>query len=303
MNSKPHSFNASVIIPSYNHKRYVCDLLDSLIGQITTAKYEIIVIDSGTDGTTSLIRSKYPAVRVLNSSARLYPGEARDKGIQASHYEILLLTDCDCIVSPKWIDTMEKGILSGSGIVVGPVMNGTPVNIIGTTEYLLNCFDSWNHRSNKKIGPAATLNVCLTRSIYNKYGPFDSCITGEDSRFFRRAQKNGETIYWYSNARVWHRNRTNLCEFMQNQYNSGLGAARTGMEFKCRNRVILENPCLIPLIPILKSIRIGWVLLKKATRYFPLFILLYPLLFAGLCSYSIGFAKGTSIQQIQGHQS
>lgn len=50
----------SVIMISYNHKKYICQAIDSVLSQQTNFDYEIIVgDDASTDGTRELLISKY----------------------------------------------------------------------------------------------------------------------------------------------------------------------------------------------------------------------------------------------------
>ena len=50
----------SVVMPTYNHKKYICQAIDSVLSQKTDFDYEILVgDDASTDGTKNLLVSKY----------------------------------------------------------------------------------------------------------------------------------------------------------------------------------------------------------------------------------------------------
>jgi len=282
--------DASVIIPSYNCARYIGHLLQSLQKQNTDYAFEVIIVDSGTDDTAELVRRDFSWVNLVRSETRLHPGQGRNLGIENAKTDLFLFTDTDCRVGELWVNDIVNGYRAGKQIIVGPVMNGTPRSIWGTVEYLLEFFDSWNVRNGVKIGPCGTLNVFFTRDIFTKYGPFDIYLNGSDSRFFRRTLAGGASIYWQSDVRVWHHNRTKLRAVIRNQFKLGKGAAKTGREFKSRNSFMVEHPYLIPLVPILRSIRIGWILLRKCPQNFLIYLLLYPLALAGLIVHGYGFA-------------
>jgi len=286
------NINVSVIIPSFNHERYITNLLRSLEQQKTSFKFEVIIVDSGTDKTTDLISKHYPWVKLIRSEKRLYPGEARNKGVEAAQSDLIVFTDTDCTVDEKWIDNILTARSENKKIIVGPILNGTPKSIFGTVDYLLECFDFWNARRGVKIGTVGTGNVFLEKAIFEKYGPLDGFIKGSDSRFFRRALAAGEKIYWQTNIRVWHHNRTELFKVLKNQYKLGTGAAKTGKEFYSRATIMMKHPYLIPFIPLMRFIRIGWILLRKSPSNFLVYLLLFPLVLLGLTVHAIGFTKG-----------
>ncbi len=289
-NQKP---DISVIIPSFNHEHYIVNMLQSLEKQETDYNYQLIVVDSGTDNSASIISERFPWVELVRSKERLYPGQGRNKGVELAGSNIIAFTDTDCTISPGWVQNMVNGHKDGKNLLVGPVLNGTPKSIIGTVDYLLEFFDSWNTKDGIKIGPVGTVNVCFDRSIFETYGPLDGFVKGSDSRFFRKVLDAGETIYWLKGMSVTHHNRTKFKVVMRNQYHLGLGAAATGKVHKSRAQFMMNYPIFIPLIPFMRFIRIGWILLRKAPlKHFILYILLSPLIMLGLVVHATGFVAG-----------
>lgn len=56
-NEQEFEFEASVIIPVYNREKTICDAVNSALGQKTSFKYNVIVVDNhSTDGTTKLLK-------------------------------------------------------------------------------------------------------------------------------------------------------------------------------------------------------------------------------------------------------
>ena len=282
----------SVVIPSYNHARYVPNLLKTLYEQATEFGFEVVLVDSGTDNSAALIAERFPWVRLVRSEQRLYPGQGRNKGVEIARAPVIAFTDTDCTVDPHWVDNMVAGVKSGKNVLVGPVLNGTPFSLFGTVDYLLECFDFWNARNGVKIGTVGTGNVCFRREIFETHGPLDGFVKGSDSRFFRKVLAAGETIWWLRGVKVWHHNRTQFRVVMKNQYKLGLGAAATGRTHKSRAQFMMKYPVFVPLIPVLRYIRIGWILARKAPLYFISYVLLTPLILVGLCVHATGFVKG-----------
>lgn len=90
----------SVIIPTYNCDKYICEALDSVLHQ-TYSDYEIIVIDDGsTDSTRAIIENKYHGVRyyyVKNNGV----AAARNFGILMARGELIAFLDADDIWLPE----------------------------------------------------------------------------------------------------------------------------------------------------------------------------------------------------------
>src|SRR5207244_1050179 len=74
----------------------------------TDVRFEIVVVDSSTDGTAELVAADFPAVRLVTAKERLYPGTARNAGIAEARGEILSFTDADCVVEPNWLAELAQ---------------------------------------------------------------------------------------------------------------------------------------------------------------------------------------------------
>ena len=74
----------SIIIPYYNCKKYLDELLDCLAPQITDA-VEVIIVDDGSDQKYKTAYEWAKVYRKCNGGA----GSARNKGIEASNGEYI----------------------------------------------------------------------------------------------------------------------------------------------------------------------------------------------------------------------
>ena len=88
----------SVIIPTYNHERYVLDTLASVFEQ-SFKDYEIIVINDGSpDHTASVLRPLAEAGRIIYlEQANAGQATTRNRGLSMAHGELIAyLDDDDC---------------------------------------------------------------------------------------------------------------------------------------------------------------------------------------------------------------
>ncbi len=85
----------SIVIPTFNRRRFIVDAIDSGLSQ-SHANCQIIVVDDGSrDGTADFLRDTYGERIVLIEQANLGPGIARNCGIAAADGEFIHFLDAD----------------------------------------------------------------------------------------------------------------------------------------------------------------------------------------------------------------
>jgi glycosyltransferase involved in cell wall biosynthesis len=115
----------SVIITTYNAAGTIERCLQSLRAQRTDRRYEVIVVDSGQDGTARRVREGFPEGRLLSFATRKYCGEARNRGIPHARGRLVAFTDADCTVAEDWVKRIclahqEDHLAIGGSIANGP---------------------------------------------------------------------------------------------------------------------------------------------------------------------------------------
>lgn len=88
----------SVVIPSYNRKECVLELLRDVRAQ-DGADFEVIVVDDASaDDTAEAVRREFPQVSLLVNDSNGGPCVARNRGIRAARGEFVVGFDCDVTV-------------------------------------------------------------------------------------------------------------------------------------------------------------------------------------------------------------
>jgi glycosyltransferase involved in cell wall biosynthesis len=93
----------AVVIPCFNHGRYLDEAVDSVLAQ-TFQDFEVVVVDDGsTDPDTVRLLQGYdrPRTRVLHQENRGLPG-ARNRGIRATGAPLVCALDADDRLAPEW---------------------------------------------------------------------------------------------------------------------------------------------------------------------------------------------------------
>jgi cellulose synthase/poly-beta-1,6-N-acetylglucosamine synthase-like glycosyltransferase len=127
----------SVIVPARNEDDRIGHCLDSLLAcDYPEEKLEIIVVDDfSTDGTAERVRSRQPAtvgapedgpIRLVEMASDGPPTggskpAAIAEGVDAAGGDVILTTDADCQVPPRWIRSMVRRCTPATPFVAGPV--------------------------------------------------------------------------------------------------------------------------------------------------------------------------------------
>ncbi len=125
----------SVLIPTYNRERHVCEAIDSLLAQ-TWTDFEILVVDDGsTDGTERAFArygSRIRVIRQLNQG----PEVARNKAALQARGDYLVFLDSDDLLFPQALETYSKvaHVFNEPPLIVASMMyfvDGNPPRITG----------------------------------------------------------------------------------------------------------------------------------------------------------------------------
>ena len=88
----------SIIIPSYNAKKSICDTLDSIEKQIIPISYEVILVNDCSDYDYEDIVLKYKdkfLIREIKTDNNVGPGGSRQYGIDNSESDYIVFIDSD----------------------------------------------------------------------------------------------------------------------------------------------------------------------------------------------------------------
>jgi len=113
----------SVIVPAYNRKELLKEALESIYRQTYTG-FEVIVADDGSeDGTADMLEAfrrglppEAPELRILRLAHSGFPGEVRNRGVDAARGRYLAFLDCDDLWRPEKLERQLERFLSGPGL-------------------------------------------------------------------------------------------------------------------------------------------------------------------------------------------
>ncbi|MHA1607322.1 MAG: polyprenol monophosphomannose synthase [Candidatus Freyarchaeota archaeon] len=112
----------SVVVPTYNERDNLGELVSRLRRALSSFPYELIVVDDGSpDGTGELaeeLAEKYGNIRVIHRSGKLGLASAVVDGIRAARGDVVAVMDADLQHPPEVLPHMLREIEGGADLVV-----------------------------------------------------------------------------------------------------------------------------------------------------------------------------------------
>jgi len=169
----------SVIVPTYNRKHYLPQLVESLAAQTLPAdQYEVIVVDNcSTDGSDDLMRdyARTVSFRLVyhRNPANLGVSKSRNVGARLAQASLLAFTDSDCTATQDWL---EQALKATDENPTAAIVTGTVVNKPGVRSSFFSIGESAIHSENPFF---PTCNIVYRREVFVEVGGFN-----EDFYFF-----------------------------------------------------------------------------------------------------------------------
>ncbi len=241
----------SVIVPVYNRKDELDELMHSLTKQISK-NFELIVVDDGSLDKCDVIVDKY--INELNVKyffkQNSGPSLARNFGVEKSQGEYLIFLDSDCIAPEEYIAEIEKELnykdsdaFGGADRASSSFSNKQKAINYSMTSFLTTGGIRGKSKSIDKFYPRS-FNMGIKRSVFNALNGFSDMRFGEDVDLSYRIVKNKYNSRLLPLAWVYHKRRTNFKQFFKQVFNSGVA----------RIKLSKKHPNTLKLVHILPAI-------------------------------------------------
>ena len=164
----------SVLIPTYNRKKVVCEAVESILAQ-SFLDFEVFVIDDGsTDGTNESLRSYGDRIKVLNQSNK-GPEVARNLAAAAASGEYLVLLDSDDLLMPWALQTYDHILraLDEPPVIIGSMIyfrDGKPLPELSTRNDRLEVMKYRDFLSKDLSVGLSNSRIVVRKSLYESVG-------------------------------------------------------------------------------------------------------------------------------------
>jgi glycosyltransferase involved in cell wall biosynthesis len=290
----------SVIVPAFNSARTIERCMAALAAQRTAHRFEVLLVDSGTDDTSARAQGALPALRVIRVPERAMPPRARNIGVAHARGDVLAFIDSDIYVYPDWVDQVVAAVQDGTDLACGSIENANPHSAVARAEQLLMFNEFMPDQPPHPAWFALSGNTVLTRRAFGAFGPFVEVRAAEDVVFSRRLIARGGRIRFHPALRARHDNRTRWRPYLRNQALVGkhTAIARRLVQFADSPHYALFLLAL-PVAPAVKLGKIALHLGRHRPRAALAVVRELPALSAGVLAYAIGLIQGAATRSTE----
>ncbi|MCL5039658.1 MAG: glycosyltransferase family 2 protein [Firmicutes bacterium] len=224
--------DADIIIVTYNSAGDIVRCLDSILRQETRYRYQVTVVDNASiDGTSEIIKLRFPEVRLLISDRNLGFAGANNLAVGQTYGQHVVFLNPDTEVKSGALDELLDFLRAHPEVgAVGPKLlnadgtlqltgNTFPAlrNLLFETLFLDRLFPKtrlfgahklsfWDRQQPGPVDWVMGACIALPRAVGDKVGWFkeDFFMYFEETDFCRRLRGSGYRVYYVPSAEVVH---------------------------------------------------------------------------------------------------
>lgn len=231
----------SVVIPVFNNADRLRKVLKAVQKQDYPAnRYEVIVVDNGSTDRSPDVARSMEGVRLLFETEHLNsPYSARNRGIEDSSGEIVVVVDSTCRPVSHWLRSGVQTLKSKGGDLLGGRVKfeyGDRVTAGKIFDALTN-LKMKEYVENRQV--ATTTNLFVRREVFEKQGLFPEGIrSGGDIRWTGSAVRAGWKLVFGENTVGFYPARS-LTSLLRKQFRVAKGQPTIWQE-EGRSDVVLR---------------------------------------------------------------
>jgi alpha-1,3-rhamnosyltransferase len=201
----------SVVIPCYNHEKYVKSTLDSILEDTYPNKEIVIINDGSKDASNNVIQSW---IKDHKEEIRIEYLNRENRGLCATLNQlvkisngkyVLLLASDDILINntiTKRVEILENNptklvLLSDASIInnQGKIIFESSIEFHNASKNNYNTVDGILYQTIVNLGISGA-TVLINRKIYDIVGFYPEDLSAEDWFFYQRAAAHGKILFW-----------------------------------------------------------------------------------------------------------
>lgn len=274
----------AVVVLAVGAPDEVADALASLDQQ--TVPLEIVLVNSGGGDLKSIANPVGPKLRVVSKPEILWPGAARNLGIENSKARWVAFLASDHIARNDWAERRLEMHRAGHRSVASAVINSNPRSLVAWAHHLAILV-----RRLPGVPPeeAHLYGVSYDRQLFDQFGVFRPDLRiGEDTEFNQRLGPDDQPV-WAPSVQVSHRNATRISTLLQDQFRRG---RRYGFHWRTKGKARIWTRVYNRFVGI---VTLSYVSVKGIDRLFV--VACWPILLFAVTAYEFGVRAGIRDKQ------
>jgi mycofactocin system glycosyltransferase len=217
----------SIVVAVYNRAGEIGPCLESLLNlDYPREKSEIIVVDDGSDDSTTSVVSQYD-VKLIRLEQNRGQSAARNVGVAEAKGEIVAFVDSDCVADPGWLKELTPYFEdSRNALVGGYVASFYRESVLDRYE---EAKSPLNMGESLVVGAGAesdfyvpTCNMLVRRDAYLLVGGLSEDLrVGEDVDFCWKLKEEGFRLVYVPKGPVRHKHRNRLGDTFKRRFDYG----------------------------------------------------------------------------------
>ncbi len=265
--------SVSIVIPAYNAEHTLWDCLQAAIALKSSSEVEVIVVNDGSTDRTSEVASSFPRVRVIDIP---HGGAARatNIGIQAAHYDTVLLVDADAVLEKDWLKKIIPSLDD-------PTIAAVSGYVVTANSSVIGKLMGYDVESRLDRVPMDTENLSTTNAACRRAALFEVGLLNEELKvgydidLSRRLKAAGYRLLLRKDVTCRHYWKDNLKDYLWQQYNYAYYRMELARRFRKPHDQVTGLGMILQ-VPLTLALLLASCLGSLASPLAPLLLLLLP---------------------------
>ena len=211
----------SFIIPVFNRPNEIEELLESLLLQTYSGKFEVVVIEDGSTVSSAEVIDRFKDQLNISyyQKPNSGPGDSRNHGMKKAQGNFFIVLDSDCIVPPQYLEEVHKSLSEefvhcyGGPDAAHPSFSDVQKAInYAMTSFLTTGGIRGRKGAVNKFQPRS-FNMGISKEVFEKTGGYGNIHPGEDPDLTIRIWERGYDTKLIPKAFVFHKRRIDWNKF------------------------------------------------------------------------------------------
>ncbi|MGM9803145.1 MAG: glycosyltransferase [Muribaculaceae bacterium] len=314
----------SVIVPVYNRRDEVRDLMESLANQ-DLQDFEVLIVEDGSTEACADVVEPFKGRVDVHYHYKSNEGRsiARNYGIERAVGEYFVFFDSDCVIPPHYFSTLKRHLnehyvpcFGGPDAAHESFTDVQKAINFSMTAFLTTGGIRGGKVQMEKFVPRS-FNMGYSRKVWQQVGGFREMFS-EDIDMSTRIRKDGFEIGLIREAFVYHKRRVDLKKFSRQTYVFGMSRITLKLLYPDSLKLVHCLPAVFVLgvtalvllsllwrwwaiLPLAAYVLALWVTALASTRSLKIACIAIVSSFVQLGSYGIGFIKAYVWKILLGH--